>query len=152
MKDKFPTETDTLGSRIKVIRKTLGIKQEEFAKSMDISTASFSDYETGKKNPGFDCLFKLVTQYNACVEFLFFGTGEPFRKEKGDEIDDLIKEENFGSNTEDVREMFRYIRDSRWVMNSCLNHFKEFLFRNRDGIEMDMKKEQTKKQKGKGKK
>ncbi len=152
MKDKFPTETDTLGSRIKFIRKTLGIKQEEFAKSLGFSSNSFSEYETGKVNPGFDCLLKLVTLYNASLEFLFFGNGEPFKASKWVELDDIISEEDFGHYTPDVKELFWYIRNSRWALSDCINHFREFLYRNREGVDLEIKKEQTKKQEGKGKK
>lgn len=60
----------TISSRIKELRKNLGLTQNQFAESLNISTVSISSYETGAKTPSLDMIINMAKTYNVSADWL----------------------------------------------------------------------------------
>ena len=60
-------------NRIQERRKSLGIKQVDLAKSLNISQGSMSDYETGRYEPDFATLKKIALLLDTTVDYLLGG-------------------------------------------------------------------------------
>lgn len=59
-----------LSARLKELRTTYGYNQDYVASILDVSRQTYSHYETGKRNPNPEILFKLAGLYNISVEDL----------------------------------------------------------------------------------
>lgn len=67
-----------MNERIKKLRKTLDLTQQEFADSLGISRGNIAAYEVGKNSPS-DSVIKLICRvFNVNEEWLRTGTGEMF--------------------------------------------------------------------------
>ena len=58
-------------NRIEEIRKERGIRQEEFAKSMDVSRQTISSLENGRYNPSIFLAYKIAKFFNMTIEEVF---------------------------------------------------------------------------------
>jgi len=65
-----------LGELIKKVRNDAGLKQEEFAKSLSVTTNTINRYEKGHRLPDSDFLTRLVNIYNCDPAWLLTGEGE----------------------------------------------------------------------------
>ncbi len=59
-----------LSAKLKELRKVFGYTQDYVASSLGIVRQTYSHYETGKRMPGPDVLFKLAGLYNISVDDL----------------------------------------------------------------------------------
>lgn len=59
-----------LMTRLKELRTTHGYNQDYVASFLNVSRQTYSHYETGKRNPNSETLFKLAGLYNISVEDL----------------------------------------------------------------------------------
>ena len=58
-------------NRIEEIRKSRGIRQEEFAKALGVSRQTISSLETGRYNPSIQLAFKLARYFGMQIEEVF---------------------------------------------------------------------------------
>ena len=58
-------------NRIEEIRKSRGILQEEFAKSMGVSRQTISSLENGRYNPSIMLSHKIAKYFNMTIEEVF---------------------------------------------------------------------------------
>lgn len=66
----------TIGKRIKTFRhEILGLKQEDFAKTLFLSQPYLSKIESGEKEIPEQIIFLLCTIYNLNIQWIKFGTG-----------------------------------------------------------------------------
>ena len=71
----------TLNNRIKLLRKTLGLTQENFAQKIGITKSSVSLLESGQNKASSQTIFILCKEFNVNEEWLRNGTGEMFNGE-----------------------------------------------------------------------
>lgn len=57
-------------NRIRELRTASGLKQIELAKSLSMSQAALSGYETGKYEPDFDTLQKIADYFSVSVDYV----------------------------------------------------------------------------------
>lgn len=57
-------------NRLKEIRKRLGLKQDDVAKYLNISAATYSRYENGIHEPDIETLIKLADFFNVSIDYL----------------------------------------------------------------------------------
>ena len=69
---------ETIGTRIKEIRKGAGLTLEKFGAKIGITAASLSTIENGKSNPSGQTVLMICRVYNVNEDWLRYGTGEPF--------------------------------------------------------------------------
>jgi transcriptional regulator with XRE-family HTH domain len=92
MKDK---NLVLFASRIKQIRKALGLNQKDLAKSIDLPKTSVSEYESGITKPTFYFFFNISKIHNVNLRYLLHGEGRMFKGENVPKIaidDDELKE------------------------------------------------------------
>ena len=58
-------------NRIEEIRRTRGIRQEEFAKAMGVSRQTISSLETGRYNPSIFLAYKIARFFDLTIEEVF---------------------------------------------------------------------------------
>ena len=58
-------------NRIEEIRRTRGIRQEEFAKAMGVSRQTISSLETGRYNPSIFLAHKIARFFDLTIEEVF---------------------------------------------------------------------------------
>jgi len=58
------------GSKVRHLRKGLGLTQVQVAQRLHISKAMISSYETGIRLPSYDVLIKFATMYGVTTDYL----------------------------------------------------------------------------------
>lgn len=132
-------DLNEIAGRIRQIRKSLGLLQEEFAQKLNVSVPTLSDVENGKTRPSFDILYNLFAAFNVNLDYIFLGEGEPFRRNKKG-LEAFWEEKPFGQLTEDVIEMLWYMKNSKLVFVAIATYAKEYLYKNEDLIKKDIEK------------
>ena len=82
---------ELIGRRIKYLRKSKGMSQEELAEKMGINPKYLSSIERGKENPTLDTFIKLTSTLNIDISEPFSCTHEQSPKELKMIISDLVK-------------------------------------------------------------
>lgn len=67
---------------MKVFRLRLGLSQKELADKVDVSEASISNYETGKREPDFQTLCALADLFGCSLDVLIRGKEKTLSKER----------------------------------------------------------------------
>lgn len=67
-----------IGLRIKQLRKTLDVSQQEFVDGLDISRAALSQIEGNIINLSLELLTKIVSKYNISADWVISGQGNMF--------------------------------------------------------------------------
>lgn len=63
-----------MGSRIKLRRKELRIRQSEFAEKLDISNNHISSIENGREKPSLDILLRICEELKVTPDYLLLGS------------------------------------------------------------------------------
>ena len=63
-------EYNTIGNKIRLTRKKLGLTQEELAERTDLHYSYIGQVERGDKNPSLNSLQKMAAALNVGIEFL----------------------------------------------------------------------------------
>ena len=71
--------------RLKVLRKSLHLTQQEFADRIGIKRNSFANYETGRNTPIDAIIVSICREFNVNECWLRNGTGEMFLEQTQDE-------------------------------------------------------------------
>ena len=118
------TGDKVLGNRIKQIRKTLRLRQVDFAKQLNMSGPSLSELETGKYKPGFDCLMALASTFKVNLYYVFFGEGEMFFEG----VQPSASSSTLAVDNEPIRKFFWYFERSTIIRYHMLSVFQSKLF------------------------
>lgn len=96
-----------MNKRIKSLRKSLSMTQEEFSKQIGLSRNFIAQVEIGTKTPSDRTISDICRQFKVSEEWLRNGTGEMFtQKTKDDEISDMLADVQ---NLEDDEFKYRLI-------------------------------------------
>ena len=60
-----------LGKKLKELRKSFNLTQEEFAKRIGVSRVNYTRYETGKVRPDYETVIKIADFYDISLDELF---------------------------------------------------------------------------------
>ena len=71
-----------MNKRIIKLRKSLNLSQKEFAEKIGLKQGTLSDLETGKAKIVDRVFILICSQFNVNKEWLRFGKGEMFQKDK----------------------------------------------------------------------
>lgn len=80
-----------MNERIKELRKSLGLSQAEFGKSLGISDAAVSKIESGVNNPSESTLKLICTTYHVYYLWLTTGQGPMFEDDVTARIDRIVE-------------------------------------------------------------
>lgn len=133
-----------LGKRIKMVREELHINQREFAAKMEISGSLLSQVESGKKNPVYEFLYKLMKEYHVSLDWLFTGKGEMFLRRKPE---DEPGEEKYIDDIVSIDDVVWYLEHSNLFNLNVMGYAARFFFENEEHIKKELaRKRQKKKQ------
>lgn len=103
--------------RIKLIRQSLGLTQDEFASRIGISRSALSLLESGKNNPSERTVMLICREFGVNLDYLLHGAGPMFAPKEAtalDRIDQLL-----GGGNEFVKAVFvelADLSDDEWQM------------------------------------
>lgn len=60
---------ESIGSKLKTLRKGRGLTQDELARKMDLSRATISNYEVGRRSPHLSELRRFATFYGVSLDY-----------------------------------------------------------------------------------
>lgn len=83
------TENISFGLRIKDLRKTLEMTQNDFAVRIGLTQNTITKYETGLRSPSNQIVISICREFNVNEEWLRTGNGEMFSPMSEDEELDL---------------------------------------------------------------
>lgn len=111
-----------MNERIKKVRKTVGLTQQQFADRIGIKRNSVALIENGR-NTSDQTVFAICREFNVNEEWLRYGTGEMFVPEASDELEALAKKYNLSHGAYIVIEKFVKMNEAdRQVL---LNYYME---------------------------
>lgn len=132
------------GLRVKTVRKTLKLSQQEFGEKLNISGSFISDIEAGKSKAGYDLFFNLSVVFNVNLYYLVLGEGEMFGSSGilPDLGSKLICEQ-----IETGAELLWYVGNSPMFKHTIMGFASKFLYENEKSIKKDLKIFKSKKEK-----
>ena len=103
--------------RLKKLRTSLGLTQQQFADRIGVKRATIACYETGVNEP-IDAIFtSICKEYGVSEEWLRTGEGEMFSKELYDELDKLVEKHHLNDKAgEMIRKFVELPPDERDVI------------------------------------
>lgn len=105
-----------MNERIKELRRSLGLTQDEFGGRIGITKSSVSTMESGRSNPSEQTLRSMVREFGASYEWLTTGAGSMFEAGEEAEIHAMIDRVMAGEN-ENVKDLFKSLtgwNDEDW--------------------------------------
>lgn len=83
--------------KLKELRKSKGISQEQAANALNISVRAYQNYEYGQREPNIEMIFKLADFYGVTTDYLLGReTGEP------ETLDKLVGEFNMSALEKEI--------------------------------------------------
>ncbi len=139
---KEENNTIEVGKRLKAVRRALEISQKDFAARMDTSGSYLSEIESGKTKPGYNFLITIAGVFRVNPTWVLLEEGEMFL---GKDDREAISEDQFGDQTERVKELLWYLQYSPLVQDTILGYASKFLYENEQSIRRDIEKQKAKK-------
>lgn len=93
------------GKRLKMLRQSLGLSQQEFAESIGLSQTTYSGYERERSQPPFDLLKKICSIYDVDVNWLLDIAKTDWRDIVGDSYNDFADLVSMGFSTDEAYRM-----------------------------------------------
>ena len=104
---------ETIGTRIKGIRKGAGLTLEKFGSKIGITAASLSTIENGKSNPSGQTVLMICREFNINEDWLRDGTGEPFMQLSREEtIAEYVGRINGGHITDIEESIIKFMAET----------------------------------------
>ena len=88
-----------MAERIKLLRKALGLTQQEFSDTIKVKRSTLATYESGRNEP-IDAVITLICrEFDVNEKWLRFGTGEMFiEKTEDEEISEMLADIQLSGN------------------------------------------------------
>lgn len=83
--------------KMKLVRKKSGLNQVDFSKTIDVSVATYSAYETGKQTPRVDVIQRLCETYSVSADWLL-GLKPKELQRNSEVLDNLISLKKSGAS------------------------------------------------------
>ncbi|MEB1806017.1 MAG: helix-turn-helix domain-containing protein [Bacillaceae bacterium] len=132
---------ETIGERIKELRKSVDLSQKEFSKKIGISQGSLSDIEKGRNKPSIETFIAISNQFNVTIDWIIKGdmSNIKFRNSSDIPLGQIIKKlmkaihiekkkisEEFGLPLEHINKTFNFVMINRYL-KSLTDDQLEFL-------------------------
>lgn len=113
----------TLKDRIKQLRKSVDLTQQEFAKRIGTSQNVLANYEIGRRNPSNSVINNICKTFHVNEQWLRTGKGEPFLKEDTFSLDEFAKQQ--GATELEFLFLKSYFALPATIRQQLFNDFKE---------------------------
>lgn len=80
MSDELALEPETIGARVRMLRKRRGLSQKQLSEKVGVHYTHISRYERGQSRPSADGLKRLANVLGVSVDYLLEGTKEEAAK------------------------------------------------------------------------
>lgn len=112
---------ESIGDRIKKLRKEKGLTMLKFGRSLGMSKSSISGIEAGKNGPSEQTVRLICSMYSVEYFWLKTGDGNMYRNETDILIEDLVKEQNLDSDTARMLKRFLGLsKESKKIILSAI--------------------------------
>jgi transcriptional regulator with XRE-family HTH domain len=138
-KEKKPEPANTFGIRVKAIRESLKMKQEDMAPGLGISSTRLSEIENDKSKPCHDFFYNIFKNFNVNLYYLLFGEGEMFG---GCREEIVIDGNKMKTGDKYIDEFLYYFFNSRMVHSYLMFHFRKLLNDDNQAIMKDLESSQ----------
>ena len=101
-----------IGDRIKILRKTLGLTQAQFAAGINLKPTVIGMYENKQRNVLDRNLMLICIKYNVNESWLRYGTGEMFNKSDTMTLDEFAKINNLSDEELEIMRLYMSIDPS----------------------------------------
>ena len=132
-----------IGLRLKKVRQSLGLNQDQLGAKVDLSKTTICDYEVGKTPPGFDFLYKLSGMFDIDIDFIMRGEG-PVSRDKNRSLISPPGEKVFGEYEPEVAKILDYMKKSNMVLLAVVTMALDYIDSNKSLIEKSMNIEKEK--------
>ena len=112
----------TIGNRIKELRTSKNLTQEDIAKMVKVSKATISNYEKGKVSPPIELLIKLAERYDVSIDWLCGLSNEeiPRLMSYGDAFFRLVEIDKVIGFSVEVVTFFSNLRGTAFLFDATL--------------------------------
>lgn len=111
---------ETLGERIRTVRKNKGLSQKALGELCGIAEANIRKYELGKQNPKYGTIMKIADALEIHYEYLIFGDKNPYKEFALEDAVWTIKE-----NWEEVVNESDYSKETQETVIQLLLKFSD---------------------------
>ncbi len=90
--------------RLKLLRKTLGLNQNEFGQKINLSGAQIGSYETGRRDLTTRAIEDICREFNVAEQWLRTGEGEMYKPQPQiDELEYLMGKFSINAEEDEMR-------------------------------------------------
>lgn len=90
--------------RLKLLRKTLGLNQNEFGQKINLSGAQIGSYETGRRDLTTRAIEDICREFNVTEQWLRTGEGEMYKPQSQiDELEYLMGKFSINAEEDEMR-------------------------------------------------
>jgi transcriptional regulator with XRE-family HTH domain len=132
---------ENFGSRVRKVREELHLLQTDFAAKINMHSSYLSEIETGTRKVGQKIILKIASAYNINLNWLLMGKGPMFIDTDEKKVN--LKWEDFGDQTQDMKELIEYCTKSKLVRLHVTAYTKKFLLKYEELIKKDINKNQS---------
>jgi len=115
----------TINSRIKFLRKTLGLTQAAFAEKIGLKQASIGLYENEQRNVLDRTISDICREFNVNEEWLRTGEGEVFVEPDTFSLDEYLKQQ--GATELEMEIIKGYFNIPKEIRGTVLEYFKNII-------------------------
>ncbi len=121
-----------INERIKSLRKSIGLTQEEFSSKIKISRANLGSIEVGRINVTNRVIFDISNTFNINEEWLRTGNGEMYKTTKEFFMDQLSQQYDLGQYGRKILEFYLELpKEQKEVIEHLLMQFVESAAQNK---------------------
>jgi transcriptional regulator with XRE-family HTH domain len=124
-----------VGTRLRILRKSLGFTQNKIVSHFDIGRANYSRMEKGEIFPSAAILSTLREEFNVCLDWLITGKGEMVVPDVNEEAEKLSAMVNLEEYSEEMRDLLAHMSKVPMVKHAVLGFFIEYKTRNKKLID-----------------
>lgn len=115
----------TVNSRIKFLRKSLGLTQAAFAEKIGLKQASIGLYENEQRNVLDRTITDICREFNVREEWLRYGTGEMLVEPDTFSLDEYLKQQ--GATELEMEIIKGYFNIPKEIRGTVLEYFKNII-------------------------
>lgn len=115
----------TVNSRIKFLRKSLGLTQAAFAEKIGLKQASIGLYENEQRNVLDRTITDICREFNVSEEWLRYGTGEMLVEPDTFSLDEYLKQQ--GATELEMEIIKGYFNIPKEIRGTVLEYFKNII-------------------------
>ncbi|MDQ1354771.1 MAG: Helix-turn-helix protein [Acidobacteriota bacterium] len=141
MEFKRGTLLAQIGGRMKKLREQFNLSQGVMARKFNLSNSGYFKNETGNTFPGVRTLYRLSNEHGISMDWLLFGKGPQYYKDKEKEGELVKKEEEKNADINmkpEISELLEYMAHIPLLYHEILVHFENFRVEKKELVETAM--------------